>query len=74
MNFLRNKNEKIVTVFLMSFTKFRNILNSMSLSARCEETSPDSKHVSFIYGGGTGCMRIYYASVDKIKMSSSCEL
>ena len=32
----------------------------MSLSAFCEETSPDSKHASFIYGGAPGCMHVYY--------------
>ena len=37
--------------------------NSMSLSAFCEETSPDSKHANFIYGGATGCMRVYYETL-----------
>ena len=41
-------------------------LNSMSLSALCEETSPESKHASFIYGGAICCMRVYYGNEDNI--------
>ena len=32
--------------------------NSISLSAFCEEMSPDSKHARFIYGGALECMRV----------------